>query len=195
MPAAITNDPLGAGFALFDTSLGRCAIAWCGGRVVRSALPDEVEARTLARFDGFERREPPPFAGAAIAAIVALLAGEDPDMTAIDVDLDSAPDFDRRVYEAARRIPRGEVRTYGGLASEIGTPGAAQAVGLALGRNPVPIIIPCHRILAGGGRSGGFSAPGGVRTKFALLGIEGARRPEEGPGLFEALPLAVKPRG
>ena len=193
MPAAITNKPQEAGFALFDTSIGRCALAWRSGRVVRTALPDPDEARTLARFRDFEPSEPPPPAAAAIEAVIALLAGENPDLGRIELDLDEAPEFDRRVYEAARRIPRGEVRTYGELAVQIGSPGAAQAVGLALGRNPVPILVPCHRILAGGGRSGGFSAPGGVATKFALLAIEGARRQDEGSGLFETLPLAVKP--
>jgi methylated-DNA-[protein]-cysteine S-methyltransferase len=85
------------------------------------------------------------------------------------------------------------VRSYGEIASEIGAPQGAQAVGVALGRNPVPIIVPCHRILAADGRSGGFSAPGGIATKFRILEIEGARRPGES-GLFESLPLKVKPR-
>ena len=78
----------------------------------------------------------------------------------------TAPTFERSVWQAARRIPCGEVRSYGEIAREIGAPGAAQAVGIALGRNPVPIIVPCHRVLAADGRSGGFSAPGGVATKF-----------------------------
>ena len=103
------------------------------------------------------------------------------------------PAFDRSVYEAARRIPRGEVLSYGELAAQIGAPRAAQAVGRALGRNPVPIIVPCHRVLARGGGSGGFTAPGGLATKFRMLEIEGARRAGD-PELFPALPLAVGPR-
>jgi methylated-DNA-[protein]-cysteine S-methyltransferase len=106
--------------------------------------------------------------------------------------LSACSEFERAVYAAARAIPRGETRTYGELAAALGQPGAAQAVGLALGRNPVPIVIPCHRILAASGGTGGFSAPGGVATKFRMLAIEGAVRGSES-GLFENLPLAVKP--
>ena len=123
-----------------------------------------------------------------------LVAGEDVDLTAVPLDLSQASPMERKVWEAALRIPPGEVRTYGDIAREIGAPGAAQAVGAALGRNPLPILVPCHRVLATGGRGGGFSAPGGTRTKFRMLEIEGARRPGEG-GLFDVLPLAVKPQG
>jgi methylated-DNA-[protein]-cysteine S-methyltransferase len=121
-----------------------------------------------------------------------LLGGEKADLSGIDLELEATTDFEDKVYAAARRIPCGEVRTYGEIAAEIGEPGAARAVGAALGRNPVPIVIPCHRILGSGGKSGGFSAPGGAVTKFRMLEIEGAKRPGD-PELFEALPLAVKP--
>jgi methylated-DNA-[protein]-cysteine S-methyltransferase len=84
------------------------------------------------------------------------------------------PEFDRLVYAATRRIPRGATRTYGEIAVEIGDPEAARAVGAALGRNPFPIVVPCHRVLAADGRPGGFSAHGGVRTKMRMLEIEGA---------------------
>ena len=119
-----------------------------------------------------------------------MLAGESPSFEDLPVDLEGS-DFERLVWKETSLIPRGEVRTYGELATRIGAVGTAQAVGLALGRNPVPIIVPCHRVLASGGRSGGFSAPGGVATKFRILEIEGARRPGEA-GLLGALPLAVK---
>jgi methylated-DNA-[protein]-cysteine S-methyltransferase len=169
---------------------------WRGGLVVGAALPeasDEAMRSGLGRrFPGTAEAEPPPGIAAAIGKVVASLGGGGTDLSEIELDLDGAPAFDRGVWDAARRIPRGEVRSYGDLAREIGAPGAAQAVGLALGRNPVPIIVPCHRILAAGGRSGGFSAPGGIATKFRILEIEGARRPGE-PELFETLPLAVKP--
>jgi methylated-DNA-[protein]-cysteine S-methyltransferase len=121
-----------------------------------------------------------------------MLRGEKVDLSQIPVVLDATTDFEDKVYSAARRIPCGEVRTYGEIAAEIGEPGAARAVGAALGRNPVPIVIPCHRVLGSGGKSGGFSAPGGTLTKFRMLEIEGAKRPGD-PELFEALPLAVKP--
>jgi methylated-DNA-[protein]-cysteine S-methyltransferase len=196
MPAATTNKPAETGFALFDSAIGRCAIVWRGGFVVGTALPEASDERARSslarRFPGAAEADPPPFAARAIARIVALLAGERTDLGDIGLDLAGAADFDRSVWEATRRIPFGEVRSYGDIASEIGAPRAAQAVGVALGRNPVPIVVPCHRVLAADGRTGGFSAPGGVATKFRILAIEGARRPGE-PELFEALPLAVRP--
>jgi methylated-DNA-[protein]-cysteine S-methyltransferase len=124
---------------------------------------------------------------------VRLLGGEPVDLGDVAIGLDGASPLERKVYEAARRIPCGEVRSYGEVAREVGAPGAAQAVGAALGRNPIPIVIPCHRVLASGGGSGGFSAPGGVETKFRMLAIERARRRDD-PVLFEDLPLAVRPR-
>jgi methylated-DNA-[protein]-cysteine S-methyltransferase len=195
MPAATTNNPAESGYALFETALGRCALIWRGGLVVGAALPeesDEKARRSLARrFPGAVEAEPPPFAAEAMARIASLLAGGKTDLGDIRLDPEGSA-FERNVWQAARRIPCGEVRSYGDIAREIGAPGAAQAVGLALGRNPVPIVIPCHRVLAADGRSGGFSAPGGVATKFRILEIEGARRPGE-PELFESLPLRVKP--
>ncbi len=195
MPAAPANNPAESSYALFDTAIGRCALVWRGGRVIGAALPEAddglARARLARRFPGAAEAEPPPFAAEAIAEIVSLLAGGRTDLGAITVDAEGSA-FERNVWQAARRIPCGEVRSYGDIARDIGAPGAAQAVGLALGRNPVPIVIPCHRVLAADGRSGGFSAPGGVATKFRILEIEGARRPGE-PELFESLPLRVKP--
>ncbi|HEY0412900.1 MAG TPA: methylated-DNA--[protein]-cysteine S-methyltransferase [Allosphingosinicella sp.] len=152
-----------------------------------------MRARLAARWPGAAEATPPPVVAAAIGLIVRLLDGEKVDLHGIALDLAGASELERKVYEAALRIPCGQVRTYGEIAAEIGAPGAAQAVGTALGRNPIPIVVPCHRVLAGGGKSGGFSAPGGVATKFRMLEIERARRPDDG-GLFETLPLAVKPR-
>jgi methylated-DNA-[protein]-cysteine S-methyltransferase len=152
-----------------------------------------MRERLKARFPGVTEGDPPPFVADAVALIGRLLRGEKVDLAGVPVEPEGASELERKVYEAARRIPCGEVRTYGEIAREIGAPGAAQAVGAALGRNPVPIVVPCHRVLASGGRSGGFSAPGGVDTKFRMLEIECARRPGEA-GLFEQLPFAVKPK-
>lgn len=194
MRAATTNKPLH--FVLFETAIGRCALVWRGGLVVGAGLPARdaaaLRTRLAARFRGATEAEPPPFVAEAAALIVRLLEGDKADLATIPVDLEGVSELERKVYQAARRIPPGEVRTYGEVAREIGAPGAAQAVGAALGRNPLPIVIPCHRVIAAGGRSGGFSAPGGLETKFRLLEIEGARRPDEAR-LFEHLPLAVKP--
>jgi methylated-DNA-[protein]-cysteine S-methyltransferase len=150
-------------------------------------------ASLRARFPGAIEEAPPAFVEAAVATVQRLLAGQKVDLAAIAVDLDGLGALDRKVLGYTRTIPQGETRTYGEVAKAIGSPGAAQAVGAALGRNPVPIVIPCHRILAAGGRSGGFSAPGGAETKLKMLEIERARRPGD-HGLFDDLPLALKPR-
>jgi methylated-DNA-[protein]-cysteine S-methyltransferase len=110
----------------------------------------------------------------AIARIVALLGGEAADLDSIAIDMSAVADFDQRVYEVTRRVPRGQTTSYGEVAARLGDSGAARAVGQALGRNPFPLIVPCHRVLAAKGRPGGFSAHGGVLTKLRLLAIEGA---------------------
>lgn len=92
----------------------------------------------------------------------------------LPLDLGGATDFEKKVWRAARKIPRGSVVTYGELARQIGQQGAARAVGRALGRNPVPIAVPCHRIVGANGRLTGFSAPGGVELKARLISHERA---------------------
>jgi O-6-methylguanine DNA methyltransferase len=105
---------------------------------------------------------------------VTLLRGEISDLGAIAVDMADLPAFHQRVYEAVRAIPPGATLSYGGVAERIGAPGAARAVGQAMRRNPFPIIVPCHRVLAAGGKLGGYSANGGLTTKLRMLSIEGA---------------------
>jgi methylated-DNA-[protein]-cysteine S-methyltransferase len=166
------------GYALFDTPLGRCAIAWSERGIVGTELPGSDDAATRRRIaralpDAVEST-PPPTVVAAIDAIVALLDGAPDDLTSIPLDLDGVPEFHRRVYDVARTIPPGETRSYGEVAAALGEPGAAQAVGRALGRNPVPIVVPCHRVLAANGTLHGFSAPGGIETKRRMLALEGA---------------------
>jgi methylated-DNA-[protein]-cysteine S-methyltransferase len=119
---------------------------------------------------------------AAVDGIVALLDGEHRDLAEIELDLAAVPEFHRRAYEIARTIPPGKTLTYGDIAHRLGMPGSAQAVGQAMGHNPFPIVVPCHRVLAAGGRDGGFSARGGVATKRRMLVIEGALADE--PTLF-----------
>ncbi|GAA5156697.1 MULTISPECIES: methylated-DNA--[protein]-cysteine S-methyltransferase [Amycolatopsis] len=174
------------GIAVFETVLGHCGIAWGEHGVVGVRLPEGNAARTLARLqasvpDAVET-EPPGEIQLAIAEIVALLRGEPRDLAAVRLDYTGVPEFHRRVYELARTIPPGKTLTYGDVAHQLGLPGSAQAVGQALGRNPFPIVVPCHRVLAAGGGMGGFSAPGGVDTKLKMLVIEGAL--SEQPTLF-----------
>lgn len=169
-------------YAVFDTALGTCALAWRDGMVVGTALPGSSRAWLARRFPGAVETQPPPEIQAAMDQITDLLAGGHPDLSGIPLALDTVPAFNRRAYELARRIPPGKTTTYGDLAHALGEPGAAQAVGQAMGANPFPIIVPCHRVLAAGGKPGGFSAPGGVETKRRMLVIEGAL-PDE-PTLF-----------
>jgi methylated-DNA-[protein]-cysteine S-methyltransferase len=176
------------GFSLFDTAIGACGIAWGERGLVGAQLPEADEARTRARmrarFPGAAELAPPPDVRAAADRITALLRGERDDLRDIALDMSGVPPFERRVYEFVRGIAPGATLTYGEVAARIGEPGAARAVGQALGRNPFAPIVPCHRVLAADGRSGGFSAQGGVATKLRMLQIEGARIGAE-PGLFD----------
>ncbi len=166
------------GFTLFETAIGRCGIAWSGRGVVRVQLPEasevETRARLLRRFPDAREAPPPPDVQRALNGIVALLRGEASDLSTIALDMERVPPFHRRVYEVARSIPPGATLSYGDIAARLGAPGSARAVGQALGRNPFALIVPCHRVLAAGGKLGGFSANGGVTTKLHLLSIEGA---------------------
>ena len=166
------------GFALFDTSIGRCGIVWGTGGIAGVQLPEPrvaaTRARVLKRFPGAVPQSPPPDVRRAMDGIVTLLRGETSDLSTVKLDMLGLPDFDRSVYEVARTIAQASTLTYGEVAARIGAPGSARAVGQALGRNPFPIIVPCHRVLAADGRTGGFSASGGAETKLRLLAIEGA---------------------
>ena len=162
---------------LFDTAIGRCGIAWSERGIAGLQLPESAGAARgalLSRFPDAVETAPPPSVLAVIDAVTALLAGGDPPLGAVPLDWTGVGAFERAVYEATRAIPRGSTRSYGEIAAAVGDPGAARAVGQALGRNPVPVIVPCHRVLAADGRPGGFSAPGGVSTKLRMLAIEGA---------------------
>lgn len=172
-------------FALYDTQIGWAALAWTGAGVRGASLPypgrEQAMAWAKRRFPEAVAAEPEGEIAAAVAGLKRLFAGENSDLAHVRLDLEGVGAFEQAVYAAARAIPRGRTRTYGELAREIGQPGAARAVGRALGANPYPPIVPCHRILAAGGGKGGFSAPGGTATKMRLLEIEGALAPETLP--------------
>ncbi len=167
-----------AGFFVFDTPIGACALAWNERGIAGAWLPEQdgaaLRARIARRLPLVPEQAPPAGAKCVAARIVGLLEGGRDDLRDIVLDLSATPHFHRRVYDVARAIPPGRTLTYLEVAQALGEPGAARAVGQALGRNPFPIIVPCHRVLAAGGKAGGFSAPGGVRTKYRLLEIEGA---------------------
>lgn len=166
------------GCTLFDTAIGRCGIAWSERGVAAVQLPEADDRRTrerlLRRLPSARDAVPRLGVQRAIDAIVALLRGEPQLLDDIVLDMDGVPAFHRRVYDIARGIAPGQTLTYGDIAVRLGEPGAARAVGQALGHNPFAPVVPCHRVLAAGGAMGGFSAHGGAATKLRMLAIEGA---------------------
>jgi methylated-DNA-[protein]-cysteine S-methyltransferase len=155
---------------VFSTALGTCSVEWSSRGITGVALPGP---RPLRGVDVHDADDVPAPIHAAIAGMVALLDGEHRDLTAVTLDEDGIDAFRRSVYAAARKIEPGTVATYGEIARTIGSPAAAaRAVGAALGNNPFPIIVPCHRVLAADGALTGFSAPGGIVTKRRMLEIE-----------------------
>ena len=180
-------------FSLFSTPLGDCGIAWRGDVVVATHLPEKTAAATAARLaarTGGSEGEPPLDVRGAIASMTALLEGERTDLAHIACDFGGIDAFAARVYSATRAIPPGETLTYGAIATQFGDKQLAQSVGRALGRNPLPIIVPCHRVVGANGKLTGFSAYGGVDTKLKMLAIEGAYVNKQ-PGLFDDLPTKV----
>ena len=179
------------GFALFDTAVGRCAVVWSDAGLIGVHLPDadetQAERRVARRFPGAVAAPPAPAAAEAMTRIAAFLAGTPDDFADLALDEAGVGAFERAVYRETRAIPAGSTSTYGAIATALGDIRHSRRVGQALGRNPWPIVIPCHRVTGAGGWMGGFSAPGGQRTKLRLLEIEGALAAETLP-LFAANP-------
>lgn len=189
MSAATSADPSQpVASHVFETAIGWFGLAWRGETIIASSLPARdraATARNLARtlgglVTGGKAREAgdgdlPPAIAALVARIRAYADGAEDDFCDVPVALEEVGAFRRAIYQAARRLAHGEATTYGELAASAGHPGMARETGAALGANPIPLIVPCHRILAAGGRIGGFSAPGGIDSKRRLLALERAR--------------------
>lgn len=178
------KSPVREHYCLFETAIGPCGIAWSERGLTRLQLPESDRSATEKRLRASAVRpsEAPPAAiGPVIANIQCYMTGRSIDFAAVVIDLTGIGEFERKVCQAARAIPWGQTLSYGELARQISSPGAARAVGQALSRNPVPIIIPCHRVLAKGHRIGGFSAHGGIFAKERLLALEGVRVPAGTP--------------
>lgn len=175
--------------ALFDTPIGTCGVAWSKAGIAGMNLPEAsaeaTRARLQRRWPTAVEAAPPPEVARVLERVRALLAGKRDPLDDVTLDLAGLPPFNRRVYDVARAIPPGQTLTYGDIAKRLGVgPEMARDVGQALGQNPIPIIVPCHRVLAASGRMGGFSANGGIATKRRMLEIEGAAALGAGP-LFE----------
>lgn len=165
-------------YTVFETGGGFCGIAWNDVGITRFQLPtrsaETTERNLLRRLAGGEPAAPTPEIAEAITAVRRYFDGEAIDFSSITLDLGDQDAFFKRIYEATRRIGWGHTTTYGALAKELGAgPEAARDVGQAMAKNPVALIIPCHRVLAAGGKVGGFSAPGGATAKIRMLELEG----------------------
>lgn len=183
-------------YHLFDTAIGTCGIGWSAQSIVRFQLPDsedgDTESKLKSRIPGAQdarkaEGELPDFVQRAITELQRYFAGQPHDFSGIPVDVSHADGLRRKIYDELRTIGFGQTVTYGELARRVGASGpeAPRVVGQAMGRNPVPVIIPCHRVLAAGNKIGGFSAPGGTATKERLLALEGVEFGDPVlPGLF-----------
>jgi methylated-DNA-[protein]-cysteine S-methyltransferase len=175
-------------FALFDTPIGICGIEWGPRGINGLQLPmgsdEKTRTRIRQRHGDISEAAPTKEVQRAIDRIIELLAGKPDDLRDIPLDLDGVPEFNRGVYDIARTIPPGQTMTYGDIAKRLGGVELSRDVGQALGRNPCPIVVPCHRVLAAGQKPGGFSARGGVTTKLKMLAIEGAAV-NHTPSLFD----------
>jgi methylated-DNA-[protein]-cysteine S-methyltransferase len=164
-------------YTLLDSPLGMVGVAWKGSLLLAIRLPLASAVATAealgACTGGLEPGSPPPEVAGSLVQIRRYLAGEEVDLGALPVDLGGVTAFRRRAYEAARALGRGEVIGYGALAARLGSPGAARAVGGAMANNPLPIVVPCHRVVGANGAPGGFSSSRGLEHKAALLALEG----------------------
>ena len=176
-----------AEFTLFPTPIGKCGIAWQADTVTATQLPEQSTRATAMRL---QRRaeategKPPSSIRLAIESITGLLEGSMADLSFIQCDFSNLPAVATRIYEAVREIPAGETRTYGDIALDLGDRSLAREVGRQLGRNPLPIIVPCHRVIGADGELTGFSAYGGIATKLRMLAIEGVLIDRQ-PDLFD----------
>ena len=178
-------------FALFDTPIGTCSLVWKDQTIVGLRLPEQSASATRARIkrrwpDAEEQTPPPAAVQAVIDRVLALLSGQPVDLSDVPLDFGDAPEFHQRIYAVARTIPPGHTMTYGEIAKRLGVPHESREVGQAMGKNPIAIIMPCHRVLGADGKMGGFSATGGVAIKRRILEIEGAAAVGAGP-LFAGL--------
>ncbi len=167
-------------YCLIDTEIGTFGLAWTGKGISRAALPDSrpgAVGQRMARY-GSRSGAPEEEIAELVADIQAYGRGERIEFDDVPLDLDGQPEFNRKVYDDILKLRWGETTTYGEIARRLGDVALSRAVGAALGANPVPLIVPCHRVLGSNGKAGGFSAPGGAGSKMKMLAMEKAASPE-----------------
>lgn len=188
----------GRGYTIFNTAIGRCGIAWGDAGIVGVQLPEareiETRGRMLRQYPDARDLRPPPDVAMALESIAALLRGEASDLSDVALDMRGIPAFNARAYALTRTIPRGETRTYGEIARQLGASGAVHSVTQAMARNPFVIIVPCHRVLESGRYADKMSPNGGAISKRRLLSIEGADCGVKGKTLFDVLLPVAPPR-
>ena len=184
------SSDIAPGAFVFETRLGFFSIGWSATGIRRCVLPEptrEAAEQLLAKRGGtngpmvLDEAALPTPVREVVAAIRAYADGDESGFDAVPLDLDGVDPFRRAIYAAARKLAHGEIVTYGELAARAGFPDHARETGTALGRNPIPLIVPCHRIIAAGGKLGGFSAERGTDTKKRLLAHERATPPSADP--------------
>jgi methylated-DNA-[protein]-cysteine S-methyltransferase len=173
-------------YAVFKTASGFCGIAWSEVGITRFQLPTDDAAATerllLRRMSNAKAVEPTRDIAGVIETVRRYFEGGKVDFSDLNLDLDGQDNLFKQIYALARRLEWGQTTTYGALAKEIDAdPRLARDVGQAMARNPIPLIIPCHRVLAAGGKVGGFSAPGGSASKIRMLQLEGIAMTPEPP--------------
>ncbi|HUI46997.1 MAG TPA: methylated-DNA--[protein]-cysteine S-methyltransferase [Nitrospirota bacterium] len=174
-----------AAWLTFPTSLGNCGVSWDAQGITSFFLPESAGKRVETRLKRMTKSKrasavPPSWIKELTGKVIAHLKGEAQDFSNLPVHFIDISEFMRSVYRSAQKIRSGEVVTYSEMAARIGKPNAARAVGAALGKNPIPLVVPCHRVVASQGKLGGYSAPGGVETKAALLELEGVSLKKSG---------------
>lgn len=172
-------NPTAQHYLVFESAGGFCGIAWSNSGITCFCLPaktaEAAERLLFRKLPAAKSGVPTAVVAKVVAAAKRYFEGEETDFSDVTLDLSVQDPFFKQIYDAARRLKWGHTTTYGALAKELGAgPEAARDVGQAMAKNPVPLIIPCHRVLAAGGKIGGFSAPGGSTAKARMLELEGA---------------------
>lgn len=165
-------------YHLFETAAGFVALGWTDRGISSLRLPaasaGEAERALLRRFPDAVRSDPPPPVAAIVGAVQCYFGGEQVDFAATPIDMGEQAPFFSQVYAHVRGLGWGETTTYGAVAKALGAgPEFARDVGQAMANNPIPLIVPCHRVTGAGGKIGGFSAPGGSMSKARMLELEG----------------------